>query len=39
MLADTRYPDLSEKYNVPAPRYTSYPTMPYWDTEAFNLEA
>ncbi|MGF7080234.1 oxygen-independent coproporphyrinogen III oxidase [Mucilaginibacter sp. UYCu711] len=28
---------LTEKYNVPAPRYTSYPTMPYWDTEAFNL--
>ncbi len=28
---------LTEKYNVPAPRYTSYPTMPYWDTDAFNL--
>lgn len=28
---------LTEKYNVPAPRYTSYPTMPYWDTNAFNL--
>lgn len=22
---------LVEKYNVPAPRYTSYPTVPYWD--------
>lgn len=22
---------LLEKYNVPAPRYTSYPTVPYWD--------
>jgi len=21
---------LSNKYNVPAPRYTSYPTVPYW---------
>lgn len=24
---------LIEKYNVPAPRYTSYPTVPYWETE------
>ena len=24
---------LIDKYNVPAPRYTSYPTVPYWDTE------
>ncbi|MBC5992305.1 oxygen-independent coproporphyrinogen III oxidase [Pontibacter cellulosilyticus] len=23
--------NLIQKYNVPAPRYTSYPTMPYWD--------
>lgn len=22
--------NLIEKYNVPAPRYTSYPTVPYW---------
>lgn len=22
---------LLEKYNIPAPRYTSYPTVPYWD--------
>src|SRR5690606_37014780 len=21
---------LLDKYNVPAPRYTSYPTVPYW---------
>lgn len=26
--------NLIEKYNVPAPRYTSYPTVPYWDTDA-----
>lgn len=26
---------LIEKYNVPAPRYTSYPTVPYWDEHAF----
>lgn len=24
--------NLIEKYNVPAPRYTSYPTVPYWDS-------
>jgi len=23
--------DLVKKYNVPGPRYTSYPTVPYWD--------
>ncbi len=23
--------ELIKKYNVPAPRYTSYPTVPYWD--------
>src|ERR1035437_2769444 len=23
--------DLVSKYNLPAPRYTSYPTVPYWD--------
>ncbi|MBS1645882.1 MAG: oxygen-independent coproporphyrinogen III oxidase [Bacteroidetes bacterium] len=23
--------DLISKYNIPAPRYTSYPTVPYWD--------
>jgi oxygen-independent coproporphyrinogen-3 oxidase len=24
------------KYNVPAPRYTSYPTVPYWKIDNFN---
>jgi oxygen-independent coproporphyrinogen III oxidase len=28
--------ELLKKYNVPAPRYTSYPTVPYWDVENFN---
>ena len=23
--------DLVSKYNIQAPRYTSYPTVPYWD--------
>jgi oxygen-independent coproporphyrinogen-3 oxidase len=31
--------DLAQKYNVPAPRYTSYPTMPYWDNRGFNLDS
>jgi oxygen-independent coproporphyrinogen-3 oxidase len=25
--------DLIEKYNIPTPRYTSYPTVPYWDND------
>src|SRR5690606_10160407 len=29
---------LITKYNIPGPRYTSYPTVPYWDTEKFSLE-
>jgi oxygen-independent coproporphyrinogen-3 oxidase len=29
---------LQDKYNVAAPRYTSYPTVPYWDAESFNSE-
>jgi len=28
--------DLVAKYNVPGPRYTSYPTVPYWDMPAFS---
>src|SRR5215471_1508078 len=24
-------PKLVSKYNVPVPRYTSYPTVPYWE--------
>ena len=28
---------LVSKYNVPGPRYTSYPTVPYWDNDAFSL--
>ena len=29
---------LVQKYNVPGPRYTSYPTVPYWDESSFSLE-
>ena len=28
--------DLISKYNVPGPRYTSYPTVPYWDNTTFS---
>lgn len=27
---------LIQKYNVPGPRYTSYPTVPYWDVDSFS---
>lgn len=27
---------LIQKYNVPGPRYTSYPTVPYWDLDNFS---
>src|SRR5690349_14065652 len=30
--------ELIRKYDVPVPRYTSYPTMPYWDTAEFDKE-
>ncbi len=29
-------PSLIAKYNVPGPRYTSYPTVPYWDLDTFS---
>lgn len=29
---------LIQKYNVPGPRYTSYPTVPYWDNASFSTE-
>ncbi|GEP92836.1 oxygen-independent coproporphyrinogen-3 oxidase [Chitinophaga terrae (ex Kim and Jung 2007)] len=29
---------LISKYNVAAPRYTSYPTVPYWDEGSFDAE-
>lgn len=27
---------LITKYNIPGPRYTSYPTVPYWNLESFS---
>ncbi|TNJ43529.1 oxygen-independent coproporphyrinogen III oxidase [Tamlana fucoidanivorans] len=29
---------LVNKYNIAGPRYTSYPTVPYWDNATFSLE-
>ncbi len=28
-----------KKYNQPVPRYTSYPTVPFWEPESFSIEA
>lgn len=30
---------LIQKYNVPGPRYTSYPTVPYWNIESFSKDS
>ncbi len=29
---------LIQKYNIPGPRYTSYPTVPYWDDGAISSD-
>jgi len=29
---------LIQKYNIPGPRYTSYPTVPFWDEEGISYE-
>ncbi len=29
---------LIQKYNIPGPRYTSYPTVPFWDSEGIDIE-
>lgn len=34
----TERENLIRKYNVPGPRYTSYPTVPFWDTNNFSAE-
>lgn len=30
---------LTQKYNVPGPRYTSYPTVPYWEEGHFRTDS
>jgi oxygen-independent coproporphyrinogen-3 oxidase len=32
------YRSLVNKYNVAGPRYTSYPTVPYWNQKTFSLK-
>ncbi len=32
-------PSLIQKYNVQGPRYTSYPTVPYWNMNSFSGKA
>lgn len=29
---------LIQKYNIPGPRYTSYPTVPYWNEDTFSVQ-
>jgi oxygen-independent coproporphyrinogen III oxidase len=38
-LTDTHYNDLIKKYNIAGPRYTSYPTVPLWETQSFTVAA
>lgn len=33
-----RFAELLKKYDVPVPRYTSYPTVPFWDADQFSAE-
>lgn len=35
---NTKLPDLLKKYDVPVPRYTSYPTVPAWDFKNFDVQ-
>lgn len=30
--------NLIQKYNIPGPRYTSYPTVPFWDPDGIALD-
>ena len=30
--------NLIQKYNIPGPRYTSYPTVPFWDNDSFTKQ-
>lgn len=30
--------NLIQKYNIPGPRYTSYPTVPYWDNDTIDSD-
>ena len=30
--------NLIQKYNIPGPRYTSYPTVPYWNKDGIAID-
>ena len=30
--------DLIQKYNIAGPRYTSYPTVPFWNKEGIDYD-
>jgi len=38
MNNEKKFYELVQKYNVQGPRYTSYPTVPFWDEKTFSLE-
>ena len=38
-IDETMSQNLLSKYNVAGPRYTSYPTVPYWQDDTFSLKA
>jgi oxygen-independent coproporphyrinogen III oxidase len=38
MIAYPSPSELLRKYDVPTPRYTSYPTVPYWDIHSFSTQ-
>ncbi len=38
MIASPSQVSLIKKYDVPTPRYTSYPTVPCWDVDSFSKE-
>jgi oxygen-independent coproporphyrinogen III oxidase len=35
-MIDHRFTELVKKYDVPVPRYTSYPAVPFWDADHFS---
>ncbi len=38
MLPSIDLDSLIRKYDVPTPRYTSYPTVPHWDVSSFTVD-
>lgn len=37
-ITQMNHNELIRKYNIPGPRYTSYPTVPFWDMDTFSLK-